>query len=115
MERRRELVINVTNTSTKHTNLDRQDTSNNGDINPGPLTIMIELDESFSLKEELCDDEISSCVNFLFQMLDVLFVIGTVRMTVGIAWIGGGMCIGELCSPDSDQKQNSMYYVHVHV
>ena len=48
-------------------------------------TVCVELEESFRFKEELCDDEVSTSIHLLLQMLDVLLVGRAVGMSVGVA------------------------------
>ena len=65
--------------------LDGEDPWNNRDIDPHSSTVVVELDERLCSEEELCDDEVGSCVHLLLQVLDVFLVIGAVRMTMGVA------------------------------
>ena len=65
--------------------LNGEDPWNNGDIDPHSTTVVVELDECFCSEEELCDDEVCPCIHLLLEVLDVLFITGAVRVTMGVA------------------------------
>ena len=57
-----------------------------GHSNSNPPTVVVELDERRGLKEQLRYDEICTRVHLLPEMLNILVVVGAVRVTAGITW-----------------------------
>ena len=64
--------------------LNWHDTSNDWYSDPNPSTVGVELEERLGFKEELCDNEISSCVHLLLEVLEIFLVRGTVRVAMGV-------------------------------
>ena len=62
----------------------RHNTCNDWHSDANPSTIGMELEKSLSFKEQLCNDEVGTCVHLLFEVLKVFLVRGTVWMAVWV-------------------------------
>ena len=51
---------------------------------------MVKLEKCLGLKEQLCDDKVGTCVHLLLEMLNIIFIAGTVGMSMRIALRGKG-------------------------
>ena len=51
---------------------------------------MIKLEKRLCLKEQLCDDELSTRIYLLLKVLNVVLIAGAFGMAVGITWEGMG-------------------------
>ncbi len=83
----------------------RHDSRDNGDLDSNLPTVIVEVDESLSIKEELSDDEVCPGIHFLLQVSYVLIVGRAVGVAIGVAcsvcvcvWVCGGVAIRIACS-----------------
>lgn len=83
--------------------MDRHDAGNDGDSN-AYMSLVVKcgyvcrgytfrahfvypLQEVVDIVEELCDDELCTCINLLFQLVQLnVFICIPVRMSVGVGW-----------------------------
>lgn len=86
------LAYAYTSHLTQYWYLNGHDTCNDWYSDSNASTVGVELQESLRFKEKLCDDEISTCVYLLFEVLKILLIRGTVRVTVGVTWRGRERC-----------------------
>ena len=73
-----------------HNNLNRKYSWYDGDSDANLPTVLVKLEKCLCLKEQLCDDKVGTCVHLLLEMLNIIFIAGTVGMSMRIALRGKG-------------------------
>ena len=67
-----------------HNNLNWKYSRYDGDRDANLPTVLIKLEKRLGLKEQLRDDKVGTCVHLLLQMLNIIFIAGTVRVSMRI-------------------------------
>ena len=74
-----------THSHPSHNNLNRKYSRYDGDSDANLPTVLVKLEKRLCLKEQLCDDKVGTCVHLLLEMLNIIFIAGTVGMSMRIA------------------------------